>query len=326
MREKKRVLVTGGLGGLGKHISKTLSDSGMVVKILDLNINKYARWFPKDCIFQGDITKPSTYRHLLSDLDAVIHTAFLVMPQVETDPRAYEINVGGTQTLIKELEQENPNCRFIFTSSVAVFGSTSALSPPIPESQEINPNDVYSTHKAECEKLITTSKLENWIILRLALAPYIEVTLSPKLLDVMLQTPADQRTEIIHVKDVALACKNAVSVPADYANKVYLIGGGSPCQIYYYDLIERLFEFFSLPPPPRAKFSLKPAGIDWYDTTHSQKILQYQTRTFDNYLEDVQKAFGRKKVLLRLMAPVSRMYMARSFQKLPNNKIDEINN
>ncbi|MFX1533286.1 MAG: NAD-dependent epimerase/dehydratase family protein, partial [Promethearchaeota archaeon] len=200
------------------------------------------------------------------------------------------------------------------TSSVAVFGNTSNLTPPIPADHPVNPNDIYSNHKVECEELIKKSKLKEWIILRIGLASYIEVEMATDQIEAMFDYPADLRVEFVHVKDVALACKNALTT--EHINESYIIGGGSSCQMTYYDVLTQIFSTFHLPPPPREKFSTEvPYGNDWYDTTRSQKVFQYQRHTFDDYLKDVQDALGRKRIFLRLMSPITSLYMKRLYNK-----------
>ena len=52
------------------------------------------------------------------------------------------------------------------------------------------------------------------------------------------------RVEFIHPKDIAIACKNALT--ADCVHEVHIIAGGPKCQSLYYDQIARGFELFKL--------------------------------------------------------------------------------
>ncbi len=39
---------------------------------------------------------------------------------------------------------------------------------------------------------------------------------------------------------------------------------------------------------------------DWLDTTESQRLLQYQQRTYDQYIDELKRAIGFKRHLARL--------------------------
>ena len=198
-----KVLVTGGLGHLGRYVSKEILESGHDLTILAHRSKKFAKLFPSECIIWGDICRPETYRHLIPDQDAVIHLSFMDFINSEIKPWAYEVNVGGTKQLINEIEEINPGCRFIFSSSVSVFGDTRNEMPPIGIDHPISPIDNYGRHKVECEKLIKKSKL-NWVILRIAQGFYLDVSPTLKFLKLLYSISWDQRVTFIHLKDTAI--------------------------------------------------------------------------------------------------------------------------
>ena len=129
-----KVLITGGLGGLGQHVCKKVLESGHEAIAFDLQTKitkKLARESPEITVNFGDIMNPDTYVDILRDVDAIIHMAFILPPASETHPKAYDINVIGTKDLIKAVEEINPNIRFVFASSITVFGPTLWAEPPI---------------------------------------------------------------------------------------------------------------------------------------------------------------------------------------------------
>ena len=96
-----KILVTGGLGGLGRHVSEQLLESWHDITIFDIKTRgnqKTAKNYPEECIHWGDITKPSTYPEL-SSYDAIIHLAFIIPPKSE-ERWARKVNVGGTTNLV----------------------------------------------------------------------------------------------------------------------------------------------------------------------------------------------------------------------------------
>ncbi|MHA1231624.1 MAG: NAD-dependent epimerase/dehydratase family protein [Candidatus Helarchaeota archaeon] len=300
-----KVLVTGGLGGLGRYVCERLIELGHDVSIFDLktvNNISVAKRFPNR-VYWGNILDERSYIDLISDKDVIIHLAYILPPWSETNPKAREINVDATLKLIKNVEKLNPNCRFIFSSSVAVFGITNDKEPPITTDHPVRATDNYSSHKIECENALMNSKLE-WIILRFAEAPYLNIDLKPKNLKRMYSLPWDQRVEFVHPLDVATAVSNAVSISSENTKEIYIIGGGPLCQQIYYDQICMLFEMFNLNPPKKEKFSDKPFYLDWYDTAKSQEVLQFQKRDFNDYIQDLESNLGWKVKFIKFFSPL----------------------
>ncbi|TFF86094.1 MAG: NAD(P)-dependent oxidoreductase [Promethearchaeota archaeon] len=309
---KLKILVTGGLGGLGRYVCENLLDEGHDITIFDLkttnnqrlvkdyNFSEYVEW--------GNILDEDNYKHILKDQDVIIHLAYILPPWAETHPKVWDINVGGTRRLIEITEKLNPNCRFIFSSSVTVFGYTHEMNPPITTNHPVNGTDNYTNHKIQSEKDLRNSNLE-WVILRFAESPYLNVDLKPKNIKRMYSVPWNQRVEFVHPLDVATAVSNAVSIPPSQTRQVYIIGGGPECQLIYYDQAVRLFNIFNLSPPNKEKFKDGYYYLDWYDTEHSQKVLQYQERTFDDYVADLENELGWKVGFIKFFAPLVDLFI-----------------
>ncbi len=302
-----RVLVTGGLGGLGRHVSLAISEAGHELRILAHRSKKYANWFPKNVISYGDITKPESYQDVLGDLDAVVHLSFLLPPTSETHPRAEEVNVGGTETLVRLLEELNPTCRLIFPSSVTTYGITIEEEPPIETSHSQDPTSNYTAHKITCERLIESSKLTNWVILRVAAGIYLEVAPTLRNLHRLYDIPLDQRVEFVHIKDAATACFHALT--ADCARGTFNVGGGPTCQMSFREEVTRILKVYHLSLPPEKKFCTEPYPLDWYDTTRSQAVLDYQHHTFADYLSDLKEVLGWRQKLYWLVSPLANLYI-----------------
>ncbi len=305
-----KVLVTGGLGGIGRHLCKILLDAGIDVTIyhrFPTKSIKFALWFPRKKIVWGDIKDIHKKRDLLAVQDAVIHLAYLLPPDTEEHPeKAKQVNVAATERLVRTLEEVNPKCRFIFTSSVMAYGITKDEVPPITVDHPLNPHLNYSRHKAECEEIIKASSLQ-WIILRVAEALYLEIAPTPRNISRVYEIPWNQRIEFVHIDDVALALKN--SLYTEQVRNTYIISGGERCQLHIYDQMGPMFKVFHMPPPPEHKFTLKPYSLDWYDTRHSQAVLLYQNKNFENYLADVKKNLGWRTKFFWLVSPFSRLYL-----------------
>jgi nucleoside-diphosphate-sugar epimerase len=303
-----KVLVTGGLGGLGRHVCRALMDAGHEVSIFDIKTSrneKIAKQFPEISIYWGNITDSRTYPETLPEFDGIVHLAFIIPPKSE-ESWARKINVGGTLSLVRKIEEVNPSCRFIFASSVTVVGCTQNLTPPITVDHPVVVSDFYTSDKAICEIIVRESKL-NWIILRFAESPHLEIDLSPSYLKQMYIIAADNRVEFIHPKDIAIACTNAVST--SYCHEIFIIGGGPKCQSTFYEQMTEVFAMFGLPPPKKEKFNSEPVWLDWYDTKRAQEVLQFQQRTFQDYIDDLRTTLGWKVGMVRFFAPIAKYFI-----------------
>ncbi len=122
----KSVLVVGGAGYIGSHISKHLIRNGYTPVIVDRNVknNPIAKQF-NDC-YEMDLPKDI---HLLDDLvrryniDSCICTAaYTSVPESVRDPiKYYQNNVVMTLQLLNKLKNLDVK-KFIFSSSAAVYG------------------------------------------------------------------------------------------------------------------------------------------------------------------------------------------------------------
>jgi len=85
-----------------------------------------------------------------------------------------------------------------------------------------------------------------------------------------------------------------------------IVSGGPRNQMYYHEFITRAMGELGLPCPPEDKFFSGPAHLDWYDTSESQDLLEYQTRTLDDYLHDVYQPIPRpaQALMRRVIGPL----------------------
>jgi len=61
--------------------------------------------------------------------------------------------------------------------------------------------------------------------------------------------------------------------------------------------------------PDKAFAAAASAFCDWIDTVESQQLLHYQQRSFDDFVREVAATLGFKRYLIRLMAPLIRLWM-----------------
>lgn len=159
----KRILVTGGLGFIGSHITVQLLQQGYQVVIVDNLSNSHlhtldaiAQLCPQAPLFiQGDIRNPTALSHLFQQhaIDAVIHCAGLkaVGESVAHPLRYYDNNVNGTLCLLQAMEQAEVYT-LVFSSSATVYGDPQQL--PIPENHPLRCTNPYGQTKLACEHLL----------------------------------------------------------------------------------------------------------------------------------------------------------------------------
>ena len=59
---------------------------------------------------------------------------------------------------------------------------------------------------------------------------------------------------------------------------------------------------------------------DFMDTEESQKLLQFQNHSFENYLEQMKKEFGWRKIFTKLFNPVVKNWMIQQSPYYKENK------
>ena len=167
-------------------------------------------------------------------------------------------------------------------------GYTQDREPPVKVTDPVHPPNNYTRTKVECEKLVQESGL-TWCIMRFANVASIEFTPNPMLFFIAL----DSRMEFIHTKDAGLAVANAAKSDKVWG-KILLIGGGSRNQFRFRDYIQRSLDAMGLGRFPEEAFGNLPATPDWIDTSESQAVLDYQRRTFDDFIKDRLDWLGPK--------------------------------
>lgn len=306
------VLLTGAFGNVGTSTVKELVERGHRVRCFDLetraNRRTAKRFEGQVEVVWGDLREPEEIAAAVQAQDAVVHLAFIIpkmsVTGVESERRpdwAREINIGGTRNLINAMKALPDPPRIIFASSYHVFGRTQDQPPPRTISDPVQPTEHYSHHKIACERLIKLSGLE-WAILRLAATLPLAIKLDPGMFDV----PLDNRMEFVHTRDVGTAIANGVS-SSQIWGKILLIGGGPSCQYTYREIVQGVLEGMGVGMLPEEAFGSTPFPTDWVDSNESQRLLDYQERDLEDYVEDMAELAGFKRHLVRLFRPFVRL-------------------
>lgn len=148
----KRILVTGGAGFIGFHLTKKLLDLGADVTIYDnLNSGKMANVNdnPQAKFVKGDILD---LKQLLSlpKFDLIYHLAAqVVVPySMENPAEDFETNARGTLNVLEKARKDKTP--LVFASSAAVYGNPTKF--PTPESYGFHPFSCYGLSKVVGEE------------------------------------------------------------------------------------------------------------------------------------------------------------------------------
>lgn len=136
----KKVVVTGGAGFIGSHLTEALVVSGYHVTVLDdLSAGKLDNIrgiLPEIEFMEGSVNNFPLLGELFRDVDYVFHHAAIAsVPQSLDDPRTiHDINATGTLNVLLA-SSENKVKRLIFASSSAVYGDD----PGLPKKEDMTP-------------------------------------------------------------------------------------------------------------------------------------------------------------------------------------------
>jgi UDP-glucose 4-epimerase len=145
-------LVTGGAGFIGSHVADELLKLGHKIVVLDDLSGGYEDNVPKDAIFvQGSILDHELIDRLFEKykFTYVYHLAAYAAEGLSHFIKRfnYNNNLIGSINLINASVNQNVKC-FVFTSSIAVYGSGQA---PMTEDMTPLPEDPYGISKAAVE-------------------------------------------------------------------------------------------------------------------------------------------------------------------------------
>jgi nucleoside-diphosphate-sugar epimerase len=156
------ILITGAAGMIGCKLTERLVRDGAlngkpIEKLTLTDIvapAKPAGFAGKLDISASDISaQGEAARHIADAPDVIFHLAAIVSGEAELDfDKGYRINLDGTRALLEAIRVRGYVPRFVFTSSIAVFGAP--FPDAIPDDFHLTPLTSYGTQKAICELLL----------------------------------------------------------------------------------------------------------------------------------------------------------------------------
>ncbi|MFN8528281.1 MAG: UDP-glucose 4-epimerase GalE [Anaerolineae bacterium] len=252
-----KVLVTGGAGYIGSHVTGLLIQRGYEVVVFDSLIAGHrAAVHPKAAFVQGDLLKPAEIQAVFDahQFDGVLHFASHIMvgESMQKPFKYFRDNVASTTNLLEAMVDHDVK-KFILSSTAALFEKPAHM--PIPETDPIIPGSVYGETKAIAERMLYW--LDRTVGMRYCALRYFNACgahpegaigedHSPEthLIPILLQVALGQREYVqvygndydtpdgtpirdyIHVMDLAMAHILALEALADGRSRVYNLGNG----------------------------------------------------------------------------------------------------
>lgn len=302
---KKQILLTGATGTVGKEALKQLcSHPAYEISVMCRASSKNKKilhpYLNQIKLIHIDLSDQKEMEKLEGSFDTVIHLAAIIPPLADEMPAlTHKVNFEGTKNLIERLESTSPNCFFMFSSSIAVYGDR-LLTPDISVNDTLpkHEEDAYAQSKIDTEPIIMNSKLD-WTIFRLTAIMGVK---NHKMTGLMFHMPLATPIEIAMPEDTARAFTNGVEKRAELKNKVFNLAGGPTCRTTYEEFLGINFRINGLGAVdfPAKTFAEKNFhcgnyidGDDLENITHFRKhSLEDYTRLNEDAISGIQKFFA----------------------------------
>ena len=239
------VLVTGGAGFIGSHLSEGLLARGYKVRVLDSLIYGDRRAVPSAAEFiEGDIRDIATCRRAAAGMDGVFHCAAMSRsgPSQEQIDICTGSNIVGTQNMLLAARDASVK-RFIYSGSSTYYGNRP---PPHRESDPPDLLNMYGLTKRVGEQycLLFDQDFDlPCLVLRyfnvygprqpetgayaLVLGVFLKRRAEGKVLEI--HGDGRQRRDFVHVRDVVTA--NIAAYESNLRGEVFNVGSGSSLSV-----------------------------------------------------------------------------------------------
>ncbi|CDL81673.1 D-erythronate dehydrogenase [Xenorhabdus szentirmaii] len=175
-----KIIITGGAGFIGSQLALALLENDYGINferlvLTDIQCPTPAINDPRVQCLALDLTQPGAAEKLIdTESDVLFHLAAIVSSHAEQDfDSGMSANFDVTRRLLEAARAQNPSLKFIFTSSLAVFGGE--LPEIVTEHCATHPQSSYGTQKAMCELMINDYSRKGYVDGRILRLPTISV-------------------------------------------------------------------------------------------------------------------------------------------------------
>jgi len=157
MKRNKSVLITGGAGYIGSHLSVLLQEQGYQVTIFDNLSTGNAGLVSGSDLITGDTLDTATLVDVMKNhqISSVVHLAAKSsVPESFANPEIYyKTNAHGTKSVIEACTKAGVQ-HLLFSSTAAVYGN--ATHGLVSENAPVKPISPYGESKLKAEQLVST--------------------------------------------------------------------------------------------------------------------------------------------------------------------------
>jgi nucleoside-diphosphate-sugar epimerase len=169
-----KIAITGGGGFLGRLLAQALLGDARVERLVlaDAAPAGASADDPRLEFLCADLSEPGAAAKVASGMDVIFHLAAVLSGQSESDfDLGLRVNVDATRRLLEAARTGGRRPRFVFTSSLAVFG------PPLPavvtDATAVHPQSSYGAGKAIAELLVCDYSRRGYVDARILRLPTI---------------------------------------------------------------------------------------------------------------------------------------------------------
>lgn len=144
-----KVLVTGGAGFIGSHLTDRLIDDGNEVVVLDnFSTGTKANLNPKAVLYECDISDYQKMSRYFAGVEAVFHMAALarIQPSIKNPLLSNSANITGTLNVLWAAKNAGVK-KFVYSASSSVYGNQPEENYPLKEGVALHPGSPYSLQK-----------------------------------------------------------------------------------------------------------------------------------------------------------------------------------
>lgn len=151
----KKVLITGGTGFIGSHLSRELVKRGYKVIVLGRGSYQKGKFPGKIKFYKTDVCSGNLDKVFKKEYPSVVYHLAAYLPKSDTEKPVYnaeniKTNVLGTLNVLEACRKYGVR-KIIFSSSAAVYGNPVVV--PTPEKYPAKPVSLYGLAKLTAEKL-----------------------------------------------------------------------------------------------------------------------------------------------------------------------------